>query len=389
MKNAMLPYVVIYLVFTMTFVILGAPQKNADMIFEQKKLRIALVDEDVSKVSAAVRSYLENYHEIDSGISGDGKDMGSLQEALYYSRIEVVVRIPDGFGEAFLAGDGTKEILVTGQPDAEDTKYLQMELDSALRLVNVWLAAGDTLDTALQKGMEGAAGKTEVHSMAKEKESAAAVKQTAVTRYLPYVILSLLCFLLGYVIREYRKPDMRKRLQSGAKSVLRRNAEQLLAFFVIGLGLFLLILVLLAVMTGGGFLKDRAAGYYAANILCMILVGLSMAFFVGVLNKDTDALNGMVNIIALGMCLLGGVLVPESLLSGQIRKVSQFFPTYWYESTNTILSTHTVLTENLRDKVYLGYGLQLLMAAAVVAVTLAIAKYQEQESVCSARAEKV
>lgn len=377
MRYAMLPYIVIYLVFTMTFVILGAPGKNAGMTFQQSRLGIALEDKDNSMVSAAVRSYLEKHHDITE--SGGSLDLKRLQEKLYYARIQAVVRIPEGFGEAFLSGGKENEILVTGQPGSTDTAYLQMGLGGALRMAKAYLAAGDSPEAALNKGMEGINGNTQIHSNAAKKESASSVRQTAVTRYLPYVILSLLCFLLGYVVREYRKPDMRKRLQAGAKSVFRRNLEQLLAFGVIGLFLFLLILILLTVMTGGDFLKDRAVVYYAGNILCMILAGLSLAFFVGVINKDTDALNGMVNIIALGMCLLGGVLVPESFLSSRVLKLSRFFPTYWYENTNTILSTHNTLSDKLVGQVYEGYGFQILMAAAVIAVTLAIAKYQEQE----------
>ena len=82
---------------------------------------------------------------------------------------------------------------------------------------------------------------------------------------------------------------------------------------------------------------------------------------------------------SLGFCFLGGIFVPLEMLTGVVRRIGQFFPTYWYAQNISILSFNETLTDSLRTTLFQGMGIQLLFALACVAVALAIGRARRQE----------
>ena len=48
-------------------------------------------------------------------------------------------------------------------------------------------------------------------------------------RYIPYLFLALLCYVMGYVLMAFKKDDIPKRMQASAVSARRQSLEGLLA----------------------------------------------------------------------------------------------------------------------------------------------------------------
>lgn len=68
------------------------------------------------------------------------------------------------------------------------------------------------------------------------------------------------------------------------------------------------------------------------------------------LSKTGSEVNGLANVIALGMSFICGVFIPDTMLSASVKQVARFLPVYWYEQNNTILGTHTELSPLLLEK---------------------------------------
>ena len=56
-------------------------------------------------------------------------------------------------------------------------------------------------------------------------------------RYIPYLFLALLCYVMGYVLMAFKKDDIPKRMQASVISARRQSLEGLLAMFIMGGGL--------------------------------------------------------------------------------------------------------------------------------------------------------
>ena len=57
-------------------------------------------------------------------------------------------------------------------------------------------------------------------------------------RYIPYLFLALLCYVMGYVLMAFKKDDIPKRMQASVISARRQSLEGLLAMFIMGGGLW-------------------------------------------------------------------------------------------------------------------------------------------------------
>ena len=81
------------------------------------------------------------------------------------------------------------------------------------------------------------------------------------------------------------------------------------------------------------------------------------------------ALNGINNVLSLGLCFLGGVFVPLEMLGNGIVSIAQFLPTYWYSRINGILRDYGELSSELWHTIWAGLLIQLAFALACFGVT--------------------
>ena len=110
----------------------------------------------------------------------------------------------------------------------------------------------------------------------------------------------------------------------------------------------------------------------------MLTIALSLAYLIGLFMKNNNMLNGITNIVSLGMCFLSGVFVPINIMDKKVLKIAQFLPVYWYEQVNDILSRHHSLNPELLGRVRMGMGIQLLFAAAFVSLILVVSRYRKE-----------
>ena len=77
---------------------------------------------------------------------------------------------------------------------------------------------------------------------------------------------------------------------------------------------------------------------------------------------------------SLGMCFLCGVFVPLDVLNKGVITVAQFLPVYWYEKANDMLADFGNITGSVRTEVLQAVGIQLVFAAAILCIAMAVSK---------------
>ena len=167
---------------------------------------------------------------------------------------------------------------------------------------------------------------------------------------------------------------------ASAISPASQNLQGIMAFlflFMVFWGISMLLPLIAgyrSFYTGGHILL------YLANSLLILAVAASIAFLVGHLIRGDNAINGITNILSLGMSFLCGVFVPLEFLSDGVKKVSQFLPVYWYETTNDLLGSHNTLSAKMQNTVFQGFLIQAAFALACFCLTLAVGKLKAQEN---------
>lgn len=78
---------------------------------------------------------------------------------------------------------------------------------------------------------------------------------------------------------------------------------------------------------------------YIINSFIFTICAVTIAFLIGNVMKNKDAINGIVNVIALGSSFLCGAFVPAEILPDTVLKIAHILPSYWYINTNELVKT--------------------------------------------------
>ena len=357
-------YLVIFFGITILYQVMSSKQESVN--YQAESVRLAWIDGDGGELAQAFQAYLGQFHEI----TVMENEVSVLQEKLFYRDIEYIVRIPEHFFET--CGGKGEAVRVTKVPGSYEAFYVDQQVNSFLNNVRVYYAAGFS-----EKQAADALGKMEraqVAMLAGEENAGRQPAYAFYFRYMPYLFLSVLCYVMGYVLSAFRQGDLPKRMQASAVSPIRRNLEGLLAAFTMGTGLWGFSIVMAVILYGSAFTGSSGFWYYLLNSAMLLLVCLALSWLVGILTRNSNTLNGIVNTLSLGMCFLCGVFVSQEIMNKNVIKAARFLPVYWYEKVNNTLAEFGTVTGEIKTAVWQMLGIQFVFAVALVCAAMALAK---------------
>ncbi|HJB94577.1 MAG TPA: ABC transporter permease [Candidatus Mediterraneibacter intestinigallinarum] len=340
--------------------------------YTAESVPVGIVDEDGGEAAESLINYIGRTNE--TILLEDDRE--SLQEDLFYRNVGYIVRIPEGFMEKCILGEEKIEAVTV--PGTYAGYYVDQQVNSYMVYARSYAAAGFT-ETEIASAMAHR-DKAEVTLVDFSGNAGQVPAYTFYYRYLPYLLLSVLGYVMGYILMGFRRGSLPQRMRASAVPERRQSVEGLAASLVIALALWGVSAAVSVVMYRQDIFESGKLIWYLLNSLVMMLTALSLAYLVGTLVKSSNALSGIVNIISLGMCFVCGVFVEISYLSAEVRKAAQFLPVYWYETVNTLLTDHRTVAGSIRSEVLSGIGIQIVFAIAFVCVTLAVAKRSRRSS---------
>lgn len=340
--------------------------------YTAESVPVGIVDEDGGEAAESLINYIGRTNE--TILLEDDRE--SLQEDLFYRNVGYIVRIPEGFMEKCILGEEKIEAVTV--PGTYAGYYVDQQVNSYMVYARSYAAAGFT-ETEIASAMAHR-DKAEVTLVDFSGNAGQVPAYTFYYRYLPYLLLSVLGYVMGYILMGFRRGSLPQRMRASAVPERRQSVEGLAASLVIALALWGIGVAASVVMYGQDIYESGKLIWYLLNSLAMLLTALSLSYLVGTLVKSSNALSGIVNIISLGMCFVCGVFVEISYLSAGVRKAAQFLPVYWYETVNTLLTDHGTVAGSTRTAVLSGIGIQIIFAIAFVCVTLAVAKRSRRSS---------
>ena len=309
-KNTGLILLYLSIFFGVTMALQAAAGKETYTSYESEKIKIGVVDKDNGPLAEGLVKWLEGTHHVT--MLEDNRE--KLQEELFYRNVEYIVVIPEDFYENCMVNG--ESISVTKVPGSYSAYYVDQQLESCLNTMRTYLKAGFSQKEAATAILDKKRGEV---TMLDTDENSGTSGWLYYFRYIPYLFLALLCYVMGYVLMAFKKDDIPKRMQASAISARRQSLEGLLAMFIMGGGLW----------------------------------GIGMA---------------------------GAILfVPMNIMDRNVLKVSQFLPVYWYENVNETLGSYSHLTGEASVSVWKGIGLEAMFAVVFVCMILAVTRYQRQK----------
>ncbi len=369
-KNLFMAVIYVGIFILLTFMFSGNFAQNKTT-FEDSRLMISLIDKDNSDASKAFTDFIASKNDI----TDIGTDKDDILDALYYTRVDYVLMIEEGFEEKLSKGETTGLFTNYQIPGSFDGVYIENTINQYVSILSAYMVGGSDVTTALTKTAETMAEETQVKVELFSDEATAASDYPQRTQFyfnfLPYGLLGTLISVLSAVLIKINGREVSFRAKCSSTTASSQTMQILLGSIVLVLITWILFMLVGVIINGGMF--TGKSWLAVLNSFVFILVAAGIAILISILKSDSRSIAMIANIISLGMSFLCGVFVEQGLLDEAVLSVARFLPAYWYIKANDMLMFTTAETFNTSEFMTC-IGIEALFAAALFAVIMLVSK---------------
>lgn len=366
-----IPSVLIYVGIFVTLIIIlsNVNASQTDSTYKDEKIPFTVINRDESELGDTIKNYLAKKNEFVK----EKDDKATLQNAMFNREIYYILIIPEGFEAAIKNGD-TMKLENMKVKDSAMGYYLDMEVDSYMKMLTSYMTSGCDLDQAA--GLtETTLDKSADVSIVQKQKTKSHGKYFYYYQILPYITMAILMSAVGPVFIAFNKSEVKRRISCSALTVKSQNMQFSMGTLILSMVIWIIFNVLALILYPGQMSQNEIL-LSVGNTFCFGTISLGLTFLAGSIAKNDAVLGGMVNVVALGTSFLGGIFVPIEVFGKSMKAVAKFMPTYWYiKAHNAIMGIGELNSESLKP-VFTGYIIQLIFAAAILSIALLYTKRQ-------------
>ena len=334
--------IIIYTVMLIVFGALNMQTSDNSTSFVASKPDVLIINNDVDE---GITKDLIKYITDNSNIVQISDNDEAREDALFYRDVNYIIYIPENFRDDFLNGKNPEiEVKSTGDYQAA---FAQMLLERYVKIAKVYVQNIDNEDELIAKVNKTISQKVEVE-MTSKLDTNSLTKASFYYNFASYSLLAGCVYVICLILSSFREEKIRKRTVISSMNYKTHNRQLLLSNMLFAIVLWAFYVIVSFVMVGDLMFTAHGA-WYMINSLVFTICALSIAFLIGNLITNKEAINGIVNVVALGSSFLCGAFVPAEWLPNAVLKIAHVLPTYYYINSNDRLKALEVVNfESLR-----------------------------------------
>lgn len=337
--------------------------------FEADTVDFAVIDNDNTTASEALLDYLTEKHEL---VTLDDYSNESLQDYMYYEKIEYVLIIPEGYEANLLSGQTENILSHSMRTDSAKGFFFNQDVNAYLDCLNLYLRADYSLSDALDatKDTIEATADTKPETITfEEKNNNVAPGMTSYFQYMAYVMMSGLIIAVSPILITFHKRNLQERLACSSTAVRTQSVGIGLGCITYCLAAWLILMVVAMILYKPENMFSETGLMFILNSFVYTIGITLITLIIGSFNLETNALNLISNVLGLGTSFLCGIFVPLWYLSDKVLIFSQFLPTYWYMKNINMISGAS--GEAFSRATYWNYiGIEVIFIVALFAIFL-------------------
>lgn len=322
------------ILYTVLLVLFGgfnmATSENATS-FVASKPDVLIINKDEE---LGITKNLVEYIEANSNIVAIKDTEEAINDALFYRDVNYVIYIPDNFRKDFLNNKNPQiEVKSTGNYQAS---LASMMLARYLNVANTYHEVFTSEDELINKINTTLSKQVEVE-MTSKLDTNNLSKATFYYNFANYALLAGCVYVVCLILSSFKNEKIRKRTIISSMNYKKYNRQLLLSnsLFAVTLWIFY---ILLSFVLLGNIMFTMHGLIYIINSFIFTFCALTIAFLIGNIINNKDAINGIVNVVALGSSFLCGAFVPMEYLPTSVLDIAHILPSYWYVKTNELIS---------------------------------------------------
>lgn len=344
--------IILYTVMLILFGGLNMTSNNISTTFVDSKPDILIVnnDEEVGLTKNLV-DYLKN----NGNVIDVDKDEDSINDSLFYREVNYVIYIPKNYREDILNGlDPEIEIKTTEDYEAGLAEVLLSRYSKVQKIYSDSIDDENELISLINESMNI---KTNVELVSKVDTT----KTSKIARYFnfaSYSIMAVVIYIICLVLSSFHEKNVNKRNIVSSMNYKKQNRLILYASISYGVIIFILYVLLGVIILGTDILSLRGF-IYILNTLLFTFCSLTIALFISTAINNKNAINGIVNVVALGSAFLCGAFVPAQWLPKSVLAFAHVLPSYWYINSNDLLTNLEVINITTLNRIFVNMAVVL------------------------------
>lgn len=359
--------IILYTVMLIVFGVLNMQTSDSSTNFVASKPDVLIInnDKDEGITKDLIKYITDNSNIIELDDSDEARE-----DALFYRDVNYIIYIPKDFRDDFLRGKNP-EIEVKSTGDYQSA-FAQMLLERYIKIAKVYVQSIDDEDELIAKINETISKETEVE-MTSKLDTNSLTKASVYYNFASYSLLAGCVYVICLILSSFRDEKIRKRTVISSMNYKTHNRQLLLSNMLFAIVLWVFYVLVSFVLVGD--LMFTAHGVvYMVNALVFTICALSIAFLIGNLITNKEAINGIVNVVALGSSFLCGAFVPAEWLPDAVLKIAHVLPTYYYINSNDRLKMLEVVSFESLKPIILNMGIIVIFILGFVALSNIVAR---------------
>lgn len=324
--------IILYTVFLIGFGGFNMQTSDNSTNFVASKPDIMIVNYDEEK---GITKDLIKYITDNSNIIELNNNEEAINDGLFYRDVNYVIYIPENYSEDFMDGKNP-EINIKSTGDYKSS-FAEMLLSRYIKVANIYQKSIDNEDELISKINETLSKESEVEITSKLDTDGLA-KATFYYNFASYSILACLVYVICLILSSFKDIKIQKRTIISSTDYRKLNRQLLLSNSLFSIILWGVYVALSFVLIEDVMFSNQGI-IYLINSFIFTMCATTIALFIGNLVSNRNAINGIVNVIALGSSFLCGAFVPMEWLPDGVLKIAHILPSYYYISSNESLKT--------------------------------------------------
>ena len=364
--------IIMYTVILVSFGTVSAQSSATTVEFEAVEPSIVVFNHDGEEgITKNLVEYLDKNAEIKTGFSDDDK----LKDALFYEEVVLVVDIPENYSKDYLAGKNPE--ISTRSSAGYQAELAKVMLRRYLSVAQSYSALGlDASETTekINAALESSA-KVEVLS---KVDSSKYAKASAYFSFANYAILACVITIICLIMSSFNRMEIRKRNLVSSVAISKMNRILLRNSCLYAFGVWLMYMIFGYFMAGGDVLFSNYGILFAVNSFIFCIVATTIAYLISQLVQGRNAVNGIMNVVALGSSFLCGAFVPLEFLPESVKFIAHALPSFYYIDSNYKIQALEGFSLDEMAPVLINMGIMLGFAILFVILANIIAKRKQR-----------
>jgi len=293
-----------------------------------------------------------------------------IDDALFYKDVNYVIYIPKNYHYDFL--NGNKPKLEIKKASDYMASLAELILNKYLKVANILVEEVKEEEKLISMINETLKENTKT-IITSTIDTTSLSKATFYYNFLNYSILAGCVYVLCLILSSFKEKNIKKRTTISSMNYKEFNNKLLMSTGLIAIVMWLFY-VLISFLLVGKIMFTYNGLLYIINSLIFSICALSIAFLIGNLINNKNAINGIINVVALGTSFTCGAFVPINYLPEYLLKIAHILPSYWYIKTNETISVLEEYTLESLKPILFNMLILLLFIILFVIITNIVTK---------------